>query len=167
MQGGRPGYGLHEIDYALFKTFELNDNLSLTFGGWVWDFPSKALGTQDYLFSAGISHTGTFDTSLDYFHIFGHQETENGNELVGRISKTFPLGEIEDVEFSATPRASLAWLDNFYGASGMSQGSVGLSLGAKRKNSSLELSVYNQRGFAPEIEKNHVWFSLNLMHKCN
>ncbi len=59
---------------------------------------------------------------------------DKGTQVTGRVSKTFELGKMKDIDFTLTPSLKATYLDNYFGLSGHSNDIFGISLGIMKDN---------------------------------
>lgn len=152
--------GISERDYCLSYSAPLTSNLTANVGYQYWDYPNERFGNFDSVETAGLNYSGKIDASLTYTHLNKNSATENGNRAHLKLSKSISLLEGK-TKVSLTPSLATAYINNFYGVSGMSQASAGLNLGISRGNLSLNVEGIAQKSLDSKIE-NLTWGTASL-----
>jgi hypothetical protein len=84
-----------------------------------WNYPNELQGDHgDHLLNARLYYKGPVDTEVWAYHLLDHENTDNGEFYLGKVSKTFPLYESDSLDVSVIPSFTVGLADNFYGSYG-------------------------------------------------
>ncbi|GEM_PF-6189610 len=117
-----------ELDQWMGYDHKINDNLSLSVHGTVWNYTCEGDWYHDILANATLSYKGPIDAKIGVLHMFAHDGRPDGESISASISKTFPLGKINGADVSVTPELCSAYTRDFYGVDGFQHVSPGLSV---------------------------------------
>jgi hypothetical protein len=141
-----------EIDFGLRYHHQFSEGVSGRIGFDVWNYPGKnnPLGRdgRDIALEAGIHYSAPLGIELDttLTHVLRDSDNKSGQMLHTTLSRPVSLGKVCGLDATLTPSINGAYLRDYYGTSGLSQITPGLSLQLKRGNFSLELFGKKQVG---------------------
>ena len=135
---------ISERDFCASYSRPVSSNLTGTVGFQYWDYPNKRFGKFDSVEIIGLDYSGKINVSLNYAHLNKNSAVENGDRIALKISKPLTLFAGK-TKVSLTPSLSSAYINNFYGCSGIPEVSSGLSFGISRGNLSFNLSGTAQK----------------------
>ena len=156
-------HGISERDYCLSYTTPLASNLTANVGYQRWDYPNERFGQFDSVETAGLNYSGNVDASLAYTHLNKNSATKNGDRLYLRVSKPIPLVEGK-TKISLSPTLSTAWVNNYYGVSGLAHISTGLGLDVTHGKWGLNISGIVQTSLNSDI-KNLNWGTAGISYQ--
>jgi hypothetical protein len=135
---------LNEVDLGVHYERPVSDDLSAYFTGHLFTYPSRELGHHiDPAVTFGLRHSGVVDTDLYFRQVLPTSNREYGNMTVLSVSKTSELEDICGLEPSLTVGASTCYVSNYFGFSGHTTFTPGVTLGLKvDDNTSIE-GYYN------------------------
>jgi len=145
--------GFAERDYCASYTFPIAKDLTGNVGFMYWDYPNQRFGDYDSVEKVGLDYSGKVGASLHYAHLNENSVTSDGGRLCLKLSKPFKLtNEKAQAQVTLTPSVAGAWIDNWYGRSGVSHVTPGVSLGVSRNNFSINGFFNSQQSLNKDIE---------------
>jgi len=155
---------INERDFGVNYSIPINDKLSARVGYQYWDYPSGTFGDHDEALKAGVHYSGKIDLDYDLTQLLPVGSTESGTRHYWKLSKSFPVYKKDDLSVSLTPSISTAYIDNYYGVTGLSQVTPGLNLGIQKGNLNVNLFVNKQLGQISEVD-NITWSGVSVGYK--
>lgn len=139
-----------EVDVGFRIHGELSEKVSVRAGADIWKYPGEKnpLGKKDIALEAGVHYSAPLGIEADttWTHTLKDNDTPHGDLFYGAISRPISLGKTGEVEYTLTPSIGGAYLDNFFGVTGPSQITPGISLTLNRKNWFVDGFLKNQFG---------------------
>ena len=146
---------ISERDFCASYSRPVSSNLTGTVGAQYWDYPNKRFGKFDSVEVAGLDYSGKINASLAYTHLNNNSKVEDGDRIALKVSKPFSLVDGK-TKVNLTPFVSSAYINNFYGCSGIPQVSAGLTLGVSHGKVSANLTGTAQKSLDSDAE-NLIW----------
>jgi hypothetical protein len=154
--------GIAERDYCASYAFPIASNLTANVGFQYWDYPNKRFGQFDSVEKVGLDYSGKVNASLHYAHLNENSATDDGGRLCLKLSKPLALTKDKSkTKVTLTPSVAGAWIDNWYGRSGISHVTPGVSLSVSRNNFSVNGFFNSQVSLNKNIE-NLNWGGVSL-----
>jgi|GEM_PF-3456241 len=154
----------NERDFGITYSSPINDRTSVRIGYTHFTYPSGTFGNYDNAIEGGIHYSNGIDLDFGLTQLLPHGQIENGTRCYVKASKSFTLYRNKDLNVSISPSISTAHVSNYYGLTGFSQITPGLSLDCTKKGFSINLFINNQFGQIPEIE-NVTWKGGTISYK--
>ncbi len=136
----------------------LGGTLSGRIGPQIWLFPqSGAKDSMDYILEGGIHYSGQVEVDTSISYIAPGSDADEGIMIHGSINKTvsFPSEDNHTVDINLGAKG--AYLENFYGASGLSHISPEISVDTKLGELDLKLFSEYQIGINEDFESKPVY----------
>lgn len=145
--------GIAERDYILSYSFPIAKNLTGNVGAMYWDYPNQRFGDYDTVEKVGLDYSGKVDASFHYLHLNENSVTGDGGRIHLKLAKPLKLtNEKAKTKVILTPSVAGAWIDNWYGRSGISHVTPGVSLSVSRNNFSVNGFFNSQQSLNKDIE---------------
>jgi len=155
----------NERDFGISHSLPITDRFSIRGGYEYWGYPSGTFGDYDSVLKAGAHYSGKFDLDFELTHLLPTKTTpKSGNRYYWRISKKFPIGKLGKTDISLTPSLSTSVIENYYGKTGHTQVTPGVSLGLNKGNWNLNISV-NKQYSQEDFIKDKTWGGVSLGYK--
>lgn len=110
----------NEHDFGIFAELFKCDAFEFYADFQYWEYPSYSYETAA---SVGTKYAGWVSGNFKFTRQSGHGIWDSGYRYWIEVSKNFPLGGL-----SLTPKIQSAYLDDFFGVSGLAHATAGLSI---------------------------------------
>lgn len=140
----------NEIDRGIMYGATLSEyfpdgKLSGRIGYQQWLYPQANI--KDNLIEGGLHYSGQVEFDITLSQIIGKSGTDRGYMFHSTLSKTFELLKYEKGSIKLTPMLQAAYLDNLYGANGLTHITPGVELSAGKGSARLFGFLKHQSGF--------------------
>ncbi len=142
-----------ELDFWAGYDHKINDNLSLSVQGTVWNYTYMGEWCRDFLANAALSYKGPIDARVGILHMFSNDGRSDGESISASISKTLPIGKLSGADVSVTPELCSAYTRNFYGVNGFQHISPKLSISLRKGPFSINGFVESQLSLKDTAEQ--------------
>lgn len=143
--------GFDEVDGKIALSVPLLKNIGTTVDYRHWEYPDLGWKANDVV-NLILSYQGPVSASLKLQHLFSNGKNEDGNLACLKLSKDLIQIPIDNWKLGLGTGLSTAFLDNYFGNSGITQVTPSAAITAKKGNICLEAGVNRQFGTKENIE---------------
>ena len=142
-----------EHDVGLTYTFSLAQNLTVSLGGQYWYYPSRRLGSHDWITDCNLTWNGPLTVGVQSRHLWEHSGVHSGDYAYLFASKSTPLGTVLGADVSLTLEGGTTYSHRFFGDTSQWSVSRGLAtLTATKGNFSVGMSAGYQWNLDGDIK---------------